>query len=140
LDQFLQSGLCFCGCDFLLNYGSIFAERARLVREQADQASLKNGILRGEFLPKAELSRTFAEIADSIQQVVRNSRLNRQEQDDLLLQLSSVPVAIENTARAQTRWRGNGAKLEPAATETPKPGRGRPKNSHLGNRVPRNLA
>jgi hypothetical protein len=104
-------------------FGSLHAERLRKTSAEADAAEMANSITRADCLDRKELSRGLADIADAIQQVVRNSRLNRQEQDDLLLQMASVQVIIENTARAQTKWRGNGAGSDAGATEAKKPGR-----------------
>jgi hypothetical protein len=105
-------------------FGSLHAERLRKTAAEADGVEMANSITRADYLDRQELSKAFAEIADAMQQVVRNSPLNRREQDDLLLQLSSVPVAIENTARAHARWRDNGAGSEAGAT-TPRKKRGR---------------
>jgi phage terminase Nu1 subunit (DNA packaging protein) len=108
-------------------FGALHAERLRKTSAEADGVEMANAVTRADYLDRRQLSRALAEVADSIVQIVRVSRLTRQEQDDLLPQLSSIPVIIENAARAQTKWRGNGAMLQPAATETPKRGPGRPR-------------
>jgi phage terminase Nu1 subunit (DNA packaging protein) len=75
-------------------YGSIFAERARLLREQGDKVHLENQILRREFLPAKELRSVFEETAREMTRIIRSSPFDRQTQDDVLLQLSALRVEL----------------------------------------------
>ena len=61
-------------------YGSLFGERLRRTKEEADQTGLKNAILRREYLPAAELSKTLGEVARAMTQIVRGSEPPRRGQ------------------------------------------------------------
>jgi hypothetical protein len=73
---------------------------------------LENAITTGSILNRAELAKTFAELADALQQSVLNSDLPRSAKENFLHNLSSWPLRLETIARNQTRFRG--AKNGPA--------------------------
>ena len=85
------------------------------LQRKADQTALKNAILRREFLPAKELSKTLAGVAQAMTQTIRGSALERRAQDDLLLQSASIKVLVEGA-----RQKADGAMPPPGAAVGPK--------------------
>ena len=66
--------------------------------------TLENQITRAEVLKRAELTRVFAAISDAFaSRVMSVQRLSRQEKEDLLKDLATWPLALEEVAHAQSR-------------------------------------
>jgi hypothetical protein len=90
-------------------YGAMYQEKLRAQRARAQQIELENAITTGSVLDRASLTKAFAQIADAF-----TSRLNaatempRKVRDDLLRDLSRWPLALEDTAKRQTRLPRNG--------------------------------
>jgi hypothetical protein len=122
-------------------FGSLHKEKIRTQRALSKKLELENAITEASVLNRADLERVFSELADALQQVVYNSEVDRPSQEDFLNNLANWEVLVEGVARNQSRLSTNGARPEAGVSaEATKRGRGRPKNSHLGNRVARNLA
>jgi hypothetical protein len=98
-------------------FGDIHRERLAKLKVEREQVELENAILRGEYLRRAELESMFGQISAAILQIIKASKLTRQEQDDLRRQLSSIAVRIEDTARAQRRHGADGNGLKPVPGE-----------------------
>ena len=79
------------------------AERVRLTREHRKKVALHNAATRGNLVDKASLMVMFAQVADAMVSRITASNLSRDEQTDLLRELSSVPVAIDGIAAEQSR-------------------------------------
>jgi hypothetical protein len=91
--------------------GALSEEKLRTQRQITERYTLENQITRGEMLNRAELSKAFAAIADAfVSRVMTVQGLSRQEKEDLLRELSSWPLALEDVAHAQSRLprRGKG--------------------------------
>lgn len=73
---------------------------------------MENAITEGNVLNRAALSKAFAAIADAfVSRLMSVGGLSRQEKEDLLKDLSSWPLALQEVAHAQTRLpRGNGTR------------------------------
>jgi hypothetical protein len=71
-------------------------------------------------LHRAALSKGLAAIADAfVSQVMSVQGLSRQEKEDLLKDLSSWPLVLEDVAHAQSRFhRGNGKRPEEDGSES----------------------
>jgi hypothetical protein len=86
-------------------YGDSSRERIRETKERADNWRLKNDILRGELLPKNLLTPALENIFIIITQLIQASNLTALEKKDLLDNISSWPVAVQNVAsKAKTRF------------------------------------
>jgi peroxiredoxin family protein len=79
-------------------------QRTECQRQLAEKYKLENQITRGEVLRKAELAKTFALIADAmVTRIMSATEIPRTVREDLLRDLSSWPLALEETRDAQTR-------------------------------------
>lgn len=85
-------------------------EKLATQKEVRRKLELENAITTGSVLNRAELEKVMAAIADAFVSRVRSVQgLSRQEEEDLLKELSSWPLALEDIAARQTRLpRGNG--------------------------------
>jgi len=89
-------------------------------REITRKLALENAITTGSVLNRAELEKVFAAIANALaSRVMSVQGLSRQEKEDLLKDLSSWPLALEDVAHAQTRLpRGKGKRHEEDQSES----------------------
>ena len=101
-------------------YGALHIEKLKTQREIARKLALENTITTGSVLNRAELEKVFAAIADAFaSRVMSVQGLSRQEKEDLLKDLSSWPLALEDVAHAQTRLpRGKGKRHEEDQSES----------------------
>jgi len=95
-------------------FGDLYGAKLRTQNEQAEKLRIENEISRAEVLNRAELSKAFAAIADAfVSRVMSVHGLTRQEKEDLLKDLATWPLALQEVAHAQTRLpRGNGKRPE----------------------------
>jgi hypothetical protein len=84
-------------------FGAIDLEKLRTQEQITKKYQLDNTIVEASVVNKAALMKVLSAVADAMVSRIRASELSRQAQDDLLLNLSSIPIAIHETARAQTR-------------------------------------
>jgi hypothetical protein len=84
-------------------YGDLRAERLRKGRELTRKYSLENEIVEGNLLDRSALARVFATIADAISARIMSSELSRSAKEDILKDLSSWPLALEEVADRQTK-------------------------------------
>jgi hypothetical protein len=79
--------------------------RSRTVvqRHLAEKYRIENAILKGEAINRADLAKGLARIADAMVSRITASSLSREEQEDLLKELASIPLVLEEVVRAQTR-------------------------------------
>jgi hypothetical protein len=64
---------------------------------------LENAITTGSFLNRSELMRVLAQVADSMVNRITMSELPRSAKEDLLRDLSGIPLALKDVAQAQSR-------------------------------------
>jgi hypothetical protein len=91
-------------------YGDLRAERLRKERELTRKYSLENAIVEASVLNRSELMKVMAAIADAFtSRVMSVTGLSRHEKEDLLKDLASWPLALQEVAHRQTRLpaRGN---------------------------------
>jgi hypothetical protein len=81
------------------------ALRRRKLQEEGDKLALENQITRAEFLSRPELTRVFTALANAIKQIIANSNLSREDQDELQANLSNFEVVLDDVAKRQTRLR-----------------------------------
>jgi hypothetical protein len=101
-------------CDAL--FGALHLEKIRTQRQITERITLDNEITRGEVLNRSELAKGFAAIADAIvSRVMAANELSRATKEDLLKDLSSIPVVIADVARKQSQFRdGKNRQVESA--------------------------
>jgi hypothetical protein len=64
---------------------------------------LKNAFLEGNQLDRSELTSALEQIFVAITQIVMSSDLSPKEKKDILDNISSYPVIVENTAQKQIK-------------------------------------
>jgi hypothetical protein len=84
-------------------FGGLNKERLATQRQLTRKYQLENAIVEASVVDRAALMKMLAQIADSMVHRITASSLQRNEQEDLLRDLSSIPVALEGVTRAQTR-------------------------------------
>jgi hypothetical protein len=91
-------------------YGDLKAERLRKERQLTKRYQLENEIMEATVLNRAELMKGLATVADAMVSRIMASELSRPAKEDLLQQLSSVPLTLKEVADKQSRLRrgGNG--------------------------------
>jgi len=101
-------------------FGDLRAERLRKERELVKKYRRENSITEASVLNRVALSQGFAAIAYAMVCRIMASELSREAKEDLLKDLSSIPVVIKNVARAQTRLprRANGQTPEEDESES----------------------
>jgi hypothetical protein len=85
-------------------YGALHIEKIKTQRQITERITLENQITRAEVLNRAELMKVMAAIADAfVSRVMSVQGLSRQEKEDLLKDLASWLLALEEVAHRQTR-------------------------------------
>jgi hypothetical protein len=99
-------------------FGNLHAEKIRKERELVRKYRIENETSEANLLDRTELMKGFAALADAIVFRITSSELSREAKEDLLRDLSTIPVVISNVARRQTRLpRGNGTRPESEGEE-----------------------
>ena len=80
--------------------------RLRKTKEEVDNIALKNSILRGELLDRKAVFSGLEGLFAAISQIINSSSLPKKDKDDLLENISSFPILIENVAEKQARLSG----------------------------------
>jgi hypothetical protein len=73
------------------------------VFERTKNMRLKNAFLEGNQLDRSELTSALEQIFVAITQIVMSSDLSPKEKKDILDNISSYPVIVENTAQKQIK-------------------------------------
>jgi hypothetical protein len=84
-------------------YGSMHQAKLETEKERKKKLALENAILEATVVDRATLMAGLERIADAMVSRITASELSREAQDDLLRELSSIPVTLEEVAAAQTR-------------------------------------
>jgi hypothetical protein len=103
-------------------YGDLRAERLPKERELTRKYSVENQIVEANLLDRTALARVFATIADAfVSRVMSVQGLSRREKEDLLKDLATWPLALQEVADRQTKLpssrRGNGQTLKEDGNE-----------------------
>jgi hypothetical protein len=99
-------------------YGSMAAEKLATQKQITERITLENQITCGQMLSRSELSKGLALIADAMSSRIMVSELSRLAKEDLLKDLSSIPLMLKEVAHAQSRLpRGNGTRPESEGEE-----------------------
>ena len=84
-------------------YSAFDQEKLATQKELTKKYQIANAVAEGSFLDRAELMRGLAAGADAITSRILSSELSRKAKEDLLRDLSSVPLILEEVADKQTR-------------------------------------
>jgi hypothetical protein len=109
-----------CGCFTTAQlcsaiYGDLRAERLRKERELTKRYRLENEITEGNLVNKTAILQGFASLADAMTWRIMSSALEREVKEDLLRELSTIPVVVKDATDRQTKRRPrrlNGEKPE----------------------------
>ena len=86
-------------------YGDLYGAKLRYQNEAAEKLRIENMVSRGELLSRRELAKGFSAIAEVISaRVMACNELPRTAREDILKDLSDVPVVIAGVARRQSRF------------------------------------
>jgi hypothetical protein len=86
------------------------AERLRKERELTRRYRLENEVAEGNLVNKTAILQGFASLADAMVCRIMASALEREVKEDLLHELSSIPVIVTDAADKQIKRKGNGKK------------------------------
>jgi hypothetical protein len=100
-------------------YGSMHIEKLATQKELRRKLELENAITTGSVLDRAELMKGLAAVADAMTSRIMSSELSRSAKQDLLRELSTVPLILKDVARAQSRLptRGNDTRNRDGGSE-----------------------
>jgi hypothetical protein len=100
-------------------YGSMHVEKLATQREIRRKLELENAITTGSVLNRRELMKGLAAVADAMVSRIKSADVSRSVKDDLLRELASVPIVLEEVAHGQTRLpRGNGKRPDEDGSES----------------------
>jgi hypothetical protein len=100
-------------------FGAMHQEKLRTQRQITERITLENQITHAQVLNRAELAKGFAQVADAMASRIMVSELSRSAKEDLLKDLSSIPLMLKEVAHAQSRLprrNGNGTHAAEVAT------------------------
>jgi hypothetical protein len=91
-------------------YGrALSEEKLRTQRQIARKLELENAVTTASVLNRAEMMRALALISDAMTSRILAANIDRAVKEDLLQNLGSLPLVLQDVAHAQSRLlRGNG--------------------------------
>jgi hypothetical protein len=84
-------------------FGSMHQEKLATQKEIRKRYTLENAITTAGVLNRAELAKALAAIADAMVSRVMAANVPRSVKEDLLKELSTIPVTLQEVADGQTR-------------------------------------
>jgi hypothetical protein len=101
-------------------FGGLHFEKLRTQRARARQLELQNSIVTASVLDRASLAKAFASIADAVSsRIMAATEVPRQVREDILRDIATWPLALENVAHRQPRLlRGNNGDDDETGSET----------------------
>jgi len=100
-------------------YGSMHIEKLATQREVRRKLEGANAITTGSVLDRAELAKVFGAIGDAMRsRIMACSEMSRTAKEDILHNLSTIPLALQEVADRQTRLPRNGKRLEEDQSES----------------------
>jgi hypothetical protein len=89
-------------------FGVMHQEKLATQRQITRKLELENAITTGNVLDRQELSKAFAAVAAAMVSRITAANVPRSTKEDLLRELSSVPLVLKDVARAQSRLPSRG--------------------------------
>ena len=100
-------------------YGAFDQEKLATQKQLTRKYEIANAIAEASVLDRAELMKGLAMVADAMTSRIMSSELSRSAKEDLLRDLSTCPIVLDNVAQAQTRLpRGDGTRPEEDQSES----------------------
>jgi hypothetical protein len=100
-------------------YGAFDQEKLATQKQLTRKYQIANAIAEASVLDRAEVMKGLAAVADAMVSRIMASELSRAAKEDLLRDLSSVPLVLEEVAHRQTKLpRGSGAHSEEDQSES----------------------
>jgi hypothetical protein len=84
-------------------FGDLAGEKLLTQRELTRKYTNENRIVEGAYVDRAQLMALFTQVADSMTSRIESSSLTREEKHDLRLELSSVPIGVDDIAKRQSK-------------------------------------
>src|SRR6516225_1521002 len=84
-------------------FGGLAEEKLATQRQLTRKYQLENSIVEASVLDRAALTKGFAAIADAVSSRIMSSELSREAKEDLLRELATIPIVVEDMAARQTR-------------------------------------
>ena len=120
-------------------FGSMFQAKLATQLALAKKVEMENSITTGSVLNRASLSRSFAALADAIKsRIMACHELPRQVREDVLRDIATWPLALDEAAARQTRFPHDGNGDAPDETEDENEPREHPLMSRKSARKSRN--
>ena len=91
-------------------YGAFDQEKLATQKQLTRKYEIANAVSEASLLDRAEIAKGLATVADAMVSRIMSADVPRSVKEDLMTDLSGVPLILENTARSQTKLRrgGNG--------------------------------
>ena len=99
-------------------FGGLSEEKLATQRQLTRRYELDNQIVEASVLNRAELEKVLAQVADAIKSRIMSSQLSREIKEDVLRDLASVPLILEDVASRQSKLARNGNGKRPNVTRT----------------------
>jgi hypothetical protein len=97
-------------------HGSMDVEKLATQKALRRKLQLENEITEANVLNRSEVTRVFSAIADAIASRIMTSEMSRAAKEDLLKDISNIPVVLDGVAARQSRLpHRNGKHVEEAA-------------------------
>jgi hypothetical protein len=95
-------------------------QRTKTEKAREEKLRLENQITRSEYLKRSEIARGLATIVDAVVSRVMAADIDRSVKEDILKNIVSLPLILEEVAHAQSRLAiAKSKKAKAAAGETP---------------------
>ena len=98
-------------------FGGLNEEKLATQRQLTRRYELDNQVVEASVLNRAELEKVLAQVADAIQSRIMSSELSREFKEDVLRDLASVPLILEDVASRQSKIARNGNGKRPNGEE-----------------------
>jgi hypothetical protein len=87
-------------------------------RQLAEKYRIENAILKGDHINRADLAKGLARIADAMVSRITASELSAEAKEDLLKELASLPLVLEEVVRGQSKLRKSKAATKEARDDS----------------------
>jgi hypothetical protein len=89
----------------LLASEALARSRTETQRQLAEKYRIENAIMKGDHVNRVDLAKGLARIADAIVNRITTSELSAEAKEDILKEVASLPLVLEEVVRGQSRLR-----------------------------------
>jgi hypothetical protein len=86
-------------------FGGLQDEKLATQRQITEKLRLENEVTKGEYVSRDAILAGFDQIAAAMTSIISTSGLPRESQEDILRELSSIPVIVKDAAHRQSKLR-----------------------------------